>query len=239
MRVVRDIVVYETIEEIAHPGRAALLVIDVQNDEMSPEGSMARHGKDIGYMRRILAPLRYLIASAREHGVPVVYTLSTKSSDARFESGNTLRFVGRNRDVGIWDYKLEGTWGNEVAEELEPLPGERRFVKYRSSAFVGTPMDQYLRNNGIETGIVVGTATEGCVEATVRSLQDHSYYPVIVSDCVTSRNQELHQAALTVMSGRWDVIESAELGTLWSNAVADRPRAETDKRLQDTGRPKG
>ena len=217
VRVERNIVVLETLEEVLDPRHTALLVIDVQNDEMSPEGSMAKNGFDIGYMRRILDPLRSLIDAARTYHVPVVYTKSTKSRDGRFETGPTLRFVGRNRTIGVWDYKLEGTWGNEIADELEPLNDERCLVKYRSSAFLGTPLDEYLRHSGVRTGLVVGTATEGCVEATVRSLQDHGYYPVIASDAVTSRNDEMHDAALTVMAGRWDVVESARIIEVWES----------------------
>jgi nicotinamidase-related amidase len=218
MREVRGITVLDSIEEVIAPRHAALLVIDVQNDEASPDGAMARHGHDIEYMRRIIPPLRRLLDQARALGVLIVYTLSTKSRDARFESGPTLRFVTRKRDLGVWDYKLEGTWGNAVAAELDSRTDERQLVKYHSSAFVGTPLDDLLRCGGIRTGIVVGTATEGCVEATVRSLADHRYYPVVVRDCVTSRHATLHQAALTVMSARWDVLTSDELIAAWRRA---------------------
>ncbi|HEY7177156.1 MAG TPA: cysteine hydrolase [Micromonosporaceae bacterium] len=218
MRVVRGIEVLETIDEVVAPAHSAILVIDVQNDEASPRGSMAQHGNDITYLTRIIGPLRKLLDEAREREVQIIYTVSTKSADARFETGPTLRFLTRKRDVGVWDFKLEGTWGNEIAEDLAPRPSERRIVKFHSSAFVGTPVDLLLRGAGVKTGIVVGTATEGCVEATVRSLQDHGYYPVVVSDCVTSKHEALHEAALTVMRGRWDVVTSDELIDAWARA---------------------
>jgi nicotinamidase-related amidase len=218
MKRIRNIEVLETIEEVVDPRHTAILVIDVQNDEMSPEGSMAQHGHDIGYMRRILDPLRRVLDAARQRGVMIVYTRSTKSHDGRFETGPTLRFLSRKREVGVWDFKLEGTWGNEVADELAPRADERQLIKYHSSAFVGTPLDQLLRGGGIRTCVVVGTATEGCVEATVRSAQDHGYYPVVVGDCVTSRKTALHDAALTVIAGRWDCITSDELIDAWPRA---------------------
>jgi len=218
VKVVRGIEVFETIDEIVTPGHSAILVIDVQNDEASPHGAMAKHGNDITYLTRIVAPLRKLLDEARARGVPIIYTVSTKSADARYETGPTLRFVARKRNVGVWDFKLEGTWGNEIAEDLAPRPDERRVVKFHSSAFVGTPMDLLLRGAGTKTGIVVGTATEGCVESTVRSLQDHGYYPVVVSDCVTSKHEALHEAALFVMRGRWDVVTSDELIDAWARA---------------------
>ena len=216
MRIIRGIEVLDTLAELVAPEHTAVLVIDVQNDETSPNGAMARSGADIGYMTRILPPLRALLDRARERSIRIVYTVSTKSADASFETGTTLRFIARKRTIRPWAFKAEGTWGNQVAEELDPRPGERQIVKYHSSAFVGTPMDQLLRGNGVRTGVVVGTATEGCVEATVRSLQDHGYYPVVVSDCVTSRDETLHEAALTVMQARWDVVTSGELLDVWA-----------------------
>ena len=79
-------------------------------------------------------------------------------------------------------------------------------MKYRSSAFHGTRLDFLLKNNRIETAVVVGLVTEGCVESTVRDLVGYGYYPVLLSDCVTSSRQDLHDAALLVMSARYDVI---------------------------------
>jgi ureidoacrylate peracid hydrolase len=215
MKVVRGIEVLESLPELVAPEHSAVLVIDVQNDEVSPDGAMARHGNDITYMKRIIPPLRAVLDEARAHGVQIIYTVSTKSADGRFETGPTLRFLARKRSIGAWDFKREGTWGNEVAEELGARADERQIVKYHSSAFVGTPLDHLLRGSRMRTGIVVGTATEGCVEATVRSLQDHGYYPVVVSDCVTSRHDNLHEAALTVMRARWDVVTSEQLIDAW------------------------
>ena len=60
----------------------------------------------------------------------------------------------RKRPLGVWDFKREGTWGHEVADELGPLETERRFLKFRSSAFVGTSLDLYLRSAEITTAIV-------------------------------------------------------------------------------------
>ena len=217
MRMVRGIEVLETIDELVAPKHSALLVIDVQNDEASPDGAMAKHGNDITYMTQIIPVLRALLDAARDRGVQIIYTVSTKSSDGRFETGPALRFLARKRNVGVWDYKREGTWGNAVAEGLAPRSDERQIVKFHSSAFVGTPVDQLLRGSRTRTGIVVGTATEGCVEATVRSLQDHGYYPVIVSDCVTSKNRQLHDAALTIMRARWDVVTSEQLIDAWGH----------------------
>jgi len=73
-----------------------------------------------------------------------------------------------------------------------------------------------LKNSKIETAIVMGLVTEGCVESTVRDLLGYGYYPVILRDCVTTSRRDLHDAALLVMSARYDVITSNELLQAWA-----------------------
>lgn len=75
-----------------------------------------------------------------------------------------------------------------------------------------------LRNRGIRSAVVVGAVTEGCVETTVRDLEQYGYYPVVLRDCVSSRRQDLHEAALLVMSARYDVVSSEELLAIWRRA---------------------
>lgn len=72
-----------------------------------------------------------------------------------------------------------------------------------------------LRNRNIKTTVVVGLVTQGCVEATVRDAEQYGYYPVVLRDCVCSPRKDLHEAALIVMSARYDVVTSQELLELW------------------------
>jgi ureidoacrylate peracid hydrolase len=87
---------------------------------------------------------------------------------------------------------------------------------------MGTPLDFILRSSGIKTAAVVGLITEGCVETTVRDLEQYGYYPVILSDCVCSSRQDLHEAALLVMSARYDVVTSSELLAIWHSASGSK-----------------
>lgn len=212
-------VIYDTIEEIADPKHTALLVIDIQNDNTSPNGFLAKNGRDISWARAILSNVKAVLEDARKRGMLVIFTRNTNSKDGRCESPAQIRFQTKcAHSAGSQEYEKEDTWGNEVLDELEPRPNEVQIVKYRSSSFHGTRLDFILKNSRIESAVVVGLITEGCVESTARDLVGYGYYPVILSDCVTTSRRDLHEAALLVMSARYDVITSAQLIQAWSQA---------------------
>ena len=117
---------------------------------------------------------------------------------------------------------MEGTWGWQEVDEVAPQPGESIIKKHRSSAFIGTDLDMILRSNGIKSVVSVGVATEGCVESTARDAQFFDYYPVLLRDCVATRKSEIHEAAMLVMSTRFDVQDSSEIIDIWDKRVRRR-----------------
>lgn len=212
-------VVYETIEEIVDPKHTAVLVIDIQNDNTSPNGFLAKNGRDISWARAILTNVRKVLEEARKRGMLVIFTRNTKSKDGRSESPAQIRHLSKSAHArGSREYEREDTWGNEVLDELEPRPNEIQIVKYRSSSFHGTRLEFILKNSKIETAVVMGLVTEGCVESTVRDILGFGYYPAILSDCVTTSRRDLHEAALLVMSARYDAITSDQLIKAWIQA---------------------
>ena len=216
MKVVKGIEVLETLEEIADPKHTALPVIDVQNDNSSPRGVIALNGRDMSWIRKVVPNIKVVLEGARRLGLLVIFMRVTRSKDGSHESGPLLRRHERSaHSRGLAEYEMEGTWGNEVLDELEPRTNERQIIKYRSSSFIGTPLDLVLRNRGVKSAIVVGLVTQGCVESTVRDLEQYGYYPVILSDCVCSSRQDMHEASLLVMSSRYDVVTSEELFNVW------------------------
>ena len=206
--------VYETIEEIADPAHTALLVVDIQNDH-GPQGCLDKNGQDISWVSDMLPNVKRVLAAARERKMLTLFTSNTISRDLRAESPAQIRLLSKASHVkGTNGYEVEDTWGHAVLEELERRPDEPWIVKYRSSAFHGTRLDLILANSGIETVVVMGLITEGCVESTVRDVLGYGYYPVILRDCVTSSRRDLHDAALLVMSARYDAITADEFMAL-------------------------
>ena len=141
---------YETFEETVNPAHTALLVTDVQNDFCKDKSRQAM----IPYIARVLE-------AGRKSGVLVVYIQNTVLPDSLSDAPSD---VMRRRKLGInTDVTIEGTWGHQIVDQLKPGPKEPIVRKHRLSAFIGTTLDIMLRSKAIQTVVVTGTATHGCV----------------------------------------------------------------------------
>jgi biuret amidohydrolase len=217
MREIAGHLVCETLEEVVDPSRCALLPVDIQNDAMHPEGKLAQAGLDISGMQEILPRCARLIEAARECGVPVVHTRTEMAADGSSDSPAWLRAKGMM--MGTPEYFVAGTWGAEIAAECAPIGGEPVVLKTRSSAFVHTNLDEVLQSMGIETVVIIGEQTPGCIEATYRDAVYYDYYNVLVEDCVAAFQRELHEASLLIQRARHDVCMSDEVIDIWRRAA--------------------
>jgi nicotinamidase-related amidase len=214
MREIHGKQVCETLEEVLQPERCAVLVIDMQNDLIKPEGKIAKTGLDMSGMYRITPRCGDFIERARAAGVPVVHVQTTTLPDGASDSPSWIRAKGSM--VREADFCLEGTWGAEIAEECAPAPGEVVVTKHRSSAFRGTELDMILRSLGRETVVVIGEQTPGCVEATFRDAAYHDYYNVLVEDCVAAYDPEQHDASILIQRRRHDVCSAEQVFEIWA-----------------------
>jgi nicotinamidase-related amidase len=208
--------VCETLEEVLQPDRSAVLVIDMQNDLVLPEGKVAKSGNDVTWMLEIIPRCAAFIEEARELGVLVVHVQTITLREGRSDSPSWLRAKGAI--LGESEFTLEGTWGAEIVSDCAPLAGEPVITKHRSSAFRGTDLDLVLRANRIQTVVVIGEQTPGCVEATYRDAAYHDYYNVLVDDCVAAYDKGLHEASLTIQRARHDVCTAEEVLNIWRKA---------------------
>jgi ureidoacrylate peracid hydrolase len=213
VKVVSGKTCYDSISEIVHPDHTAMLVVDAQNDFCHPDGHFARHGKDITLIQNMLPALVDLVVQAQALGVLVVWIQQTTLPYGRSDSPAWLYF--KTRDGKSPEYTLDGSWGQQFVEGLMPGAGEPIVKKHRSSAFIHTELDRILRVNGIETVVVGGVVTQGCVESTLRDASFYDYYTVLVEDCVATTSQPLHEASMLVMKSRHDALTARELTGLW------------------------
>jgi nicotinamidase-related amidase len=168
------------------PVKTALIVIDMQNSFVAEGGTY-----ETPPARDMIPRLERLIAFAREYGMPIVWTQSDHSAP---HSGIMLKkFPTIREDRELW--KGEPSF-DLYPEMVQPAPGEFRVVKHKYDAFWETDLDAILRNSGVETVIVVGTATNICCESTARSAFFRDYQVVFISDCTPSFDQGMHDAAL-------------------------------------------
>lgn len=210
------------LHEIADPATTALCIIDMQNDCCSPGGSAHEAGADMSMYEATIPRIAAFARTCREVGVPVINVRILTLPDGKSDSAAWLRLRLRANksyspeNEGAWSFTVEGTWGAEFVPALSPEPGDFLVTKFRSSAFHNTDLDLILRSNGIQTVLVAGCTTEGCVESTVRDLCFYDYFGVVLSDCVGSDVPALHEASMLVMSAyRADIAASSEVARAW------------------------
>jgi nicotinamidase-related amidase len=213
--------VYTELSELVDPAHTALVVIDMQRDFCQPGGAFDRLGVDISMYPPMIPRVSRLIAGARAAGVMVIFIQMTTLPGRRMESPAQMRFnlrlhLASNAGGEPLSYTADGSAGQEVLPELAPAEGDLVVKKYRSSAFWGTNLDMLLRSNRIESLVVAGCTTEGCVESTARDALFNDYYVVIAEDCVASDDRAQHEASLLLMRHRFDIASHEEVLDVWS-----------------------
>jgi maleamate amidohydrolase len=145
---------------------------------------------------------RALLAQARKNALPIAFT----------------RVV----------YADDGSDASQIVPELEPLPGEHVVRKQQPSAFFATDLAAWLSARGVDTVLVAGCTTSGCVRASVIDSMSYNFRTVVVSDCVGDRALAPHEANLFDMGQKY-----ADLMTC--SEVVARLRALTPRREQVAG----
>lgn len=216
--------VFDTLKELVNPGHTALAIIDMQKDFCYKDGYFDRQQSDYTMIRDILPRLRELIYAARNAGVLLAYFRQTisLSNGKVLESPAYLHFS--HKAISLEDsaepdfFTVDNSWGQEIADEIKPMPGEIVIDKHKPSGFMGTNFDMLLRSNGMKTVICTGCVTQGCVETTLRDATNYDYYSILIEDCVASQSKILHDAALTVMKARWTTLKSEDLIAVWKES---------------------
>lgn len=209
MREIQGRLVLDTLEELVDPRHTALVAIDIQNDFCHADGHFARAGKPVAHMQPAVQRMKDLVAAAQSLGVRVYFLRQLTLPDGKSDSPAWLRF--KTRDGKAPDYARPGTFGSELVQGLVPGPGDCVVDKFRPDGFLGTTLDMLLRAQRIETVVLLGTTTEGCVESTVRAASYHDYYVVVASDAVASPNIRLHENSLEFFKARYPLHTTDEI----------------------------
>jgi ureidoacrylate peracid hydrolase len=201
-----------TLAQKVDPGHTALVVIDVQNDFCASGGFYHRTGSDVRGIQAMIPRLQQFLTEARQAQVPVIF-VAAGYGEPYLSSADRERF---HRLYGqVMAVCRPGTWGAEFYE-VAPRPGEPVIVKRRYSAFHGTDLDVLLRNLGIRTIVLVGVATNVCVEAAARDAFMRDYYVVVVSDCTAARDETFHRGALANIEAHFaSVVDADAVAGAW------------------------
>lgn len=193
--------------------RTAVVLIEPQNDFLSPGGTMYQYIADQLAERDVISNLAHLLAGARQKGVKVFYVPFHP-----FEKGfPELKEGGPGREglrgveidmvadwgTGAW---LKGTPGPEIVEPLTPQPGDIIVEgKKTLDAFHSTALDYLLRANEITHVAFTGFHTNWCVESSARSAYDKGYWVTVLADCTatdTEREQTYAEEVIFPRIGR-------------------------------------
>ena len=173
-----------------------IIIIDFQYSHTDPASPIASEN-----LTRAIHATNRLLEVARKKGIAVVYVNTMYRPD-----GRDCGLAGLKNPVAF-EYQIEGTRWVEVDARIKPEPGDIRVVKKTADSFFMTPLDYILRNMGVDTIIVTGCSTSGCVRATIASGADMGYRVIVPEECVAERSLEAHQYNLFDIKARYaDVV---------------------------------
>jgi len=210
--------ILKTLKDRCDPRYAALIVVDVQNDFVSPEGSAGKRGDDVGAAIAMIPNLTRLIDQARKMGLTIVYIRTTHS-----EWTDTASWIYRTSQKSGLSTCREGTWGADFYDGIVPLPSERVVIKHRYSAFINTDLNTVLKARGIQSILVCGVATNVCVETTARDGYMYDYYVTMIDDCSAAYDAKLHMSTLENIRRHFGLVASShQIIETWSGLPVKR-----------------
>ena len=167
---------------------AALIVIDLQKGIVNlPTAHPAAE---------IVARTAQLAKDFRKRGLPVVLVNVTGMAPGRTDAGRP-------------NFTFAADWA-ELVPELDQQPGDYLVTKQRWGAFIGTSLDDYLRQRGVTQIFLAGVATSIGVESTARSAYDHGYNVVLVTDAMTDRDADSHRHSVEKIFPRLGEADTTE-----------------------------
>lgn len=181
--------------------RPAILVIDVTYEFVGdkPEPILESIKKfprscgDVGW--KSIEKIRQLLDRGRIKNIPIIYS----ASEFRPETANVGATKGQKRNedtISISEIK-------KVVKDIAPQAGDVVIYKQRASVFFGTPIISYLTRNSIDTLLVCGTTTSGCVRASVVDAFSYGFKLAVVEECTFDRGETSHAVNLFDMHQKY------------------------------------
>jgi nicotinamidase-related amidase len=189
--------------------RPAVLVIDFSCGFTDPECPL---GADLTPQ---IEATRRLLDAARAKGLPVVFT--------------TIGFEPHLKDGALWvqkapalaELELGGRWV-EIDPRLDPRDDEPVVLKKGASGFFGTNLASILVAQGVDTVILCGATTSGCVRASAIDLLQYGWPTIVPRDCVGDRAQAPHEANLFDIQAKYADVVSLEEALAYVETVPAR-----------------
>lgn len=196
-------------EGLALGERPAVLVVDFSCGFTDPECALGANMSDE------IEATRRLLDAARARALAVVFT--------------TIGFEASLKDGALWiqkapalaDLQLGGRWV-EIDPRLERREDETVIVKKGASAFFGTNLAAILVSQGVDTVVLCGATTSGCIRATAVDLLQHGFPTLVPRECVGDRAQAPHEANLFDIQAKYADVVSLEDALGYLESVPER-----------------
>jgi maleamate amidohydrolase len=200
-------------ESVTLGSRPAVLVVDFSCGFTDPECAL---GSDITEQ---VEATKQLLDAARAKGLPVVFT--------------TIGYEPSLKDGGLWlqkapslaDLQIGGRWV-EIDPRLEPRTDETIVLKKGASAFFGTNLASILISQQIDSVILCGATTSGCIRATAIDLLQYGFPTLVPRECVADRAQAPHDANLFDINAKYADVVSLEEALDYVESVSGKVGAE-------------
>jgi len=177
--------------------KIALIIVDLQNDFLSPEGAYARGGAASAAARELPGRVAGVARALKAGGGLVAASQFTLWPDAQGEPMVSPHLKALRPFLRRGDF-APGSTGQANVAELQPLI-DVSVCKVAYSAFFNTQLDWVLRHAGIDTVAVCGIVTNGGVASTVRDAHMREYHTIVLSDGCAAFKPDVHATALADM----------------------------------------
>jgi nicotinamidase-related amidase len=199
-------------ERLGYGERPAVLVVDLQIGFTAPEISPIA-----GELSAVIEATNRILGHARAASAPAYFTVIAYDPDSP-------------EDAGLWPkkgpYLRTLVLGSDLVKldpRLDRRPSDLVLVKKFASAFFGTHLAPMLAAKGVDTLIVTGCTTSGCVRASVVDALGHGFRPVVPIEAVGDRAVEPHEASLFDMDAKYgDVVATEDVLAYFSRLRAGR-----------------
>ena len=194
----------------------ALLLVDIWASTLGGEPlplleAVKRWPRSMGEPAwRAVEQTKRLLAAARGRGIPVVHTTTARGQFAPKDWFSATREIADiTSHLGVEDPFA-------IVPELCPIDGEVLIEKIAASAFFGTPLVSVLQEHAVDSLVVCGESTSGCVRASVVDAASYGFRTFVVEDCVYDRTESTHAINLFDMDQKYArVLEAEEVLRWW------------------------
>ena len=153
-----------------------------------------------------IAAIRKLIDAAHARGLPVIYTTGMRRED-RWDAGS---WAWKNPRVTEKPRTETGADGYTIVREIAPQPSDIVILKHKPSAFFGTPLSSFLVHLGVDSLLLTGTTTSGCVRATAVDAFSNNYRVAVIEEGCFDRSQASHAMSLCDLHEKYADVVSLE-----------------------------